>query len=346
MTGADHQPRTRVITEDGELHEGALGGDEQVALWARALHRRGDGLVELVAARRRADGKLSMPSRAAPGHFPPAGDLQALVALTRRHRQSGEEVFCTPLTRRERRSGRAGDTQPARVCWVDIDDPSALDALRGFGRRPHLVVYSGSGGAHAYWRLARITDPEEIEAANRTLAHALGGDQASTDRARIMRLPGTINGKAGREARIAHLDLAAHGHELSELVDGLCDPEPPKPPPSDEQVRRQAWYLARDDATRIPPPAYFQVLAGREAPARGGYVRCPLHAERVPSCMVYASPERGWRCFGGCDAGGSIYDLASLLDGGPWGRALRGEQFLEVKRRVHERFGLEAVCSA
>ena len=345
MTAAK-QRGAHVVYADGRSGRERLSADLEAMLWARCVHIGASGLIEVAAARREADGSLRMHKRSDSARFPRAGDGRALVRLVRTHRAQHEEVFCTPLTRRRPEPGLGGEVLAGRVAWVDLDEPEALERLRQFPHRPELVVYSGSGGAHAYWRLARVTDPEEIEAANRTLAHALGGDQASTDRARIMRLPGTINGKAGREARIAHLDLAAHGHELSELVDGLCDPEPPKPPPSDEQVRRQAWYLARDDATRIPPPAYFQVLAGREAPARGGYVRCPLHEERVPSCMVYASPERGWRCFGGCDAGGSIYDLASLLDGGPWGRALRGEQFLEVKRRVHERFGLEAVCSA
>jgi hypothetical protein len=41
---------------------------------------------------------------------------------------------------------------------------------------------------------------------------------------------------------------------------------------------------------------------------------------------VSAEAERGWWCFG-CARGGWIYDLASLLVGGPWGRELRGEAF-------------------
>lgn len=338
-----------VVYADGRSRRERLSDDLEAMLWARCLHVGAAGLVEVVAARRGADGSLRMHKRSDPQRFPRAGDGRALMRLVRSHRARDEEVFCTPLTRHRPEPGLAGEVLAGRVAWVDLDEEAALERLREFPHRPELVVYSGSGGAHAYWRLARVTDPEQIEAANRRLAHALGGDEASTDRARIMRLPGTKNHKAGRDARIAHLDLAAHGHELSELVAGLKDPDPPRPPPSAEQVRRQALYVARDDATRIPPPHYFRVLAGREAPAAGGFVRCPLHAERVPSCMVYASPERGWRCFGGCDVGGSIYDLASLLEGGRWGRALRGEEFLQVKRAVHERFGLEmpkgATCS-
>lgn len=50
--------------------------------------------------------------------------------------------------------------------------------------------------------------------------------------------------------------------------------------------------------------------------------------------MVWAEPERGWWCFG-CGRGGGIYDLGSLLAGGPCGAALQGEEF----RRVREGLG-------
>ena len=102
---------------------------------------------------------------------------------------------------------------------------------------------------------------------------------------------------------------------------------------------------ALDDARRVPPPVYFRLLAGIAVPERGGDVRCPLpdHDEQNPSCRVYPTPEEGWVCFG-CQRGGSIYDLASLLDHGPGGRrgALRGEDFKRVRREVWELLGIAA----
>lgn len=340
--GAGERHRTRVITADGELHEGALSDDHQVALWARALHRKGDGLVEVVAARRRPDGTLSMRSRSAAQGFPPAGDVQALVGLTRRHREAGEEAFCTPLTRRARRSGKAGGTLPARCCWVDIDEPAHLARLRAFAHRPHLVVYSGSGGAHAYWRLADPLAVEDLEAANRKLAVHLGADAASTDRARIMRLPGTHNHKADRPCRLVFCDLARPPIDAGRLLAGLEDPDPAPPPPTPAQLRRRRALLEGDQGAQLTPPAYFHALAGVEVPDRGGHVPCPLpdHREQLASCMVYADADAGWCCYG-CSRGGAIYDLASLLDGGSWGRALRGEEFRAVKRRVHDALGLD-----
>ena len=62
----------------------------------------------------------------------------------------------------------------------------------------------------------------------------------------------------------------------------------------------------------------------------GGRVSLPAsHA----SCHVFAEAERGWWCFL-CARGGRIYDLASLLEGGAWGRDLRGEAFWQLRRIV------------
>jgi signal transduction histidine kinase len=61
-------------------------------------------------------------------------------------------------------------------------------------------------------------------------------------------------------------------------------------------------------------------------------VACPLpdhddaYAYAYASCQVYAEAEQGWWCFG-CQRG-RIYDLASLLSGGAWGRELRGRDAL------------------
>jgi hypothetical protein len=182
--------RTLVVTPDGVAWRLALDADRQAALWARLLHAGHPGLVEVVAARRLPDGSLRMRSRHERGRYPRAGDAPALVALVHRHRELGEEVVCTPLTRRLARPGRGGQVLPAAVAWVDIDERANLDRVRAFPHRPNLVVYSGSGGAHAYWRLGPAVAPAELEAANRRLAAALGGDLASCDRARIMRVAG------------------------------------------------------------------------------------------------------------------------------------------------------------
>lgn len=337
-----------MVVANGRRYTRPLTDDQQVALWGRCLYRGAAGLVEVVAGRRREDGLLVMRSRQRRERYPRAADSAALVALVRRHRELGEEVFCTPLTRRLARPGRGGRVLPGAVAWIDIDEPANVERVRRFAHRPQMVVRSGSGGVHAYWRLATAVEPRELEAVNRKLAHQLGADDGSWDRARIMRVPGTVNAKAGRACRLAYLDLAATPLTAPVLVHGLSDPNPPPPAPDPQTLRRWAERNAHDDARRVPPPVYFWLLAGIEVPERGGDVRCPLpdHHERNPSCRVYPSAERGWVCFG-CQRGGSIYDLASLLAHGPGGRrgALQGEHFKRVKRQVHELLALDQAAA-
>jgi len=338
---ANHRP-TRVVTAKGELRIGVLTDDEQIAVWAHCLHDGAPGRIEVVGGKRAPDGSLRMRSRSAPSHFPAAGDLRALVALAHAHRELGDEVFATPLTRRLARPGKAGQILPARVAWVDIDQSSQLEALRAFAVRPHLVLYSGSGGAHAYWRLAEALAPDEIEAANRKLALHLGADEGATDRARIMRLPGTHNHKAKRACRLAYCDLHRPAVDDERLTAGLRDPSPLAPAPTPAPRARHAARISHDAAATIAPPTYFRVMAGIDVPARGGHVPCPLpdHDEQISSCMVYPNSSQGWHCFG-CGRGGSIYDLGSLLEGGSWGRKLCGEQFTAVKQRVHAQLGID-----
>jgi hypothetical protein len=70
-------------------------------------------------------------------------------------------------------------------------------------------------------------------------------------------------------------------------------------------------------------------------PAQGGIATdvLPNPDDAYASSQVYGEAEQGWWCFG-CSRGGRIYDLASLMSGGAWGRALRGEAFRSVMEMV------------
>jgi hypothetical protein len=89
-------------------------------------------------------------------------------------------------------------------------------------------------------------------------------------------------------------------------------------------------------------------LCGVAVPEGGGAISCPLpgHEDAHPSFVVYAEPARGWRCFShpGGSIGGRIYDLASTLQGGPVGVALRGAAFLSAKRVAVQ--ALAGVCKS
>jgi hypothetical protein len=151
-----------------------------------------------------------------------------------------------------------------------------------------------------------------------------------------MRLAGTINHKTGAYARVIDADLQLPGYRLEQLIGDLPDPAPATP------RRSGPRSAAHDDPyKRIAPPEYFRRLAGISVP-RGGLVCCPApwHEDRHPSCSVGTDPAQGWCCHSsGCGARGAIYDLASVLAGGPWGRELRGDAFHRAHARVAEVFG-------
>lgn len=88
----------------------------------------------------------------------------------------------------------------AEMRWVHVDIDDAADAvlarLRAFVPAPTLILFSG-GGYQAFWRLREPIyangNIAELEAANKAVLKALGGDKSAWNLDRIMRLPGTMN---------------------------------------------------------------------------------------------------------------------------------------------------------
>jgi hypothetical protein len=107
------------------------------------------------------------------------------------------------------RSAGTADAVAPQVSWLFADlDGSEVSLPQALS--PTIVVESGTPGhRHCYWQLAQPTDLARVEALNKALARMVGGDLNATDRARVLRLPGTINSKTGREAAVAHYDASA-----------------------------------------------------------------------------------------------------------------------------------------
>ena len=351
--------RCRVRLADGRIFSGALGPERHRALQLGVLHEGTAGLVELAAGARRG-GRLQITTRRCADHFVPGGQaggadwLQALLALAARHADAGEEVFLAPAGRAQARGDKHAVSE-TRFLWVDVDEPDGLPALWAFlAERPcHLLVESSAGHAHAYWKLdrplpaTRVIDStgglvEPIERAHQRLIHHLGtdangkpnvADPACAERSRVMRLAGSVNGKTGAHARILEADLALPAYPIRQLVGDLPDPATYSP------QRASTPTANTDPYKRIEPREYFERLAGIVVP-RDGLVHCPAHEDRTPSCSVGVDASQGWRCHaGGCGARGAIYDLASVLLGGPWGPQLRGDAFKRARAYVVDVFG-------
>jgi hypothetical protein len=362
-TGPPPGLRCRVRLADGRTFCGELAAERHRALQLGMLHSHSEGLVEL-AAGTRSDGTLQIHTRTRADHFLPGGGtgherwLEALLALAATHANRGEELFIAAAVR-SRPRGDKHAVSHTQALWVDIDQPGQLHHLWAFlAERPcHLLLDSGgSGGVHSYWLLdeplpatqtldnGRVLEP--IEHAHLRLIHHLGVDDPTgkpnvadtqcKDRSRVMRLAGTINSKSRRYAQILEADFHLPPYPIAALIGNLPDPPTQGPPPGGPRRVNHA-----DPYKRISPPEYFEALAGIEVP-RGGLVHCPAtwHADQHPSCSVGTDSTQGWKCHAAsCGAGGAIYDLASVLLGGPWGRELRGEQFNRARAYVADVFG-------
>jgi hypothetical protein len=253
-----------------------------------------------------------------------------LVAEAIRRRASRTDVYvgCAP---RRRRSGTKDAIEEVWTLWAECDGDDCVRKLHAFRPRPALIVASGSGvNSHAYWPLSSPLPPEQAEVANLRLAEALGADHACFDAGRILRPPGTWNFKHRPPRPVALLALRSElQYDASDVVGHL--------PSIDEQHVRRRWHSpdreGRGDALlSIEPSVYVADLLGQR-PGRNRKVRCPFHHDERPSLHVYETGLRGWCCFS-CRRGGTIYDLAAAV----WGVETRGRAFVELRRRLLDRY--------
>ena len=66
-----------------------------------------------------------------------------------------------------------------------------------------------------------------------------------------------------------------------------------------------------------------------------------MFCAQVPGTHAFALEDNilTGNCFG-CGRGGRIFDLASLLIGGPWGVDLRGDAFRAARAELERRLGV------
>jgi hypothetical protein len=128
------------------------------------------------------------------------------------------------------RLGRRGDQQrqyaPSCVLWADCDSARAVRKLELFEPAPTATVLSGGFDGqtpkrHAYWRLAAPLPAAEVRRHALRLAHHLEADPASTDAARVLRVPGSRHHTTGRVAALERFTGETHG--LAELTGDLPD---------------------------------------------------------------------------------------------------------------------------
>jgi hypothetical protein len=160
----------------------------------------------------------------------------------------------------------------------------------------------------------------------------LGGDlSAGTSRVSMLRPAGTYNYKRNERKAVQIVDLAgSRVYDLAQLVDGLADPKPPKPPFVPSNLPPLGLRLenpgidSADKALRaIDAREWLPRLTHVEL-NQGGFMPCPFHDDDRPSLKAY--PNGSWFCYG-CRIGGSIIDFACRMQDRP----TRGHDFIEVR---------------
>jgi hypothetical protein len=244
------------------------------------------------------------------------------------------DVFVGVAPRCER-SGVKAAIRGAWVLWAECDDPIAGARLLAFDPPPTLTIASGTPGhVHAYWALRELASPAVVEHANRRLAHTLDADRASVGASQILRPPNTLSHKHAPPQPVELLHFGQTRRYSPGEVAGLL-PEPPAPrinlgaSRTDPPRTANGRPFLPDWLRLITPAAFAYELTGLQ-PNSDSKVPCPFHHDEHPSLHLY---ESDWYCFG-CRRGGSIVDFASAL----WGLHSRGQQALEIRERLIERF--------
>jgi CHC2 zinc finger len=285
----------------------------------------GARLLEIRFALRYRDmGRLFIAAHSAPGA---SRIIRRLAART--------DVY-VGVCLRTRRAGGRDAIDRSHLAFVEIDTPDALDRLRAFRHLPSMIVSSGTAGhAHAYFTLSAPVTVPDLERANRRLAHALGGDLASVDAARILRPPSSWNHKHSPPAPVELIELDhARRYDLDQLIDGLDDPPGRQAVETTTQHRTGRTGIDRL-LLQIPAAEYVHTLTGL-SPDRTGKIHCPFHEDHTPSLQLYK--DGTWYCYGACKAGGSIFDFASRW----WRTETKHHAFLKLRSRLADEFGVRA----
>lgn len=166
------------------------------------------------------------------------GDWGMLTKVASQMNEVGRDVYFGVASRLPNGGGKS-DIKDIGAVWVDIDfknltgrdTQEIVGRIRAFTPRFTAAIATG-GGLHIYWLLKEPVGPEDIprvEAVNRYLAQALSGDPASTDAARILRVPGTMNWKYEHRPECKIVDYTG---ARANLVDFDCAPEDYQPTPA------------------------------------------------------------------------------------------------------------------
>jgi len=174
---------------------------------------------------------------------------------------------------------RAEDIAAANCLYADFDDPGALSHIENFQPAPQVIVASGKG-YHAYWLLAEpviLSDDasrKEWAELQRWWVRHVGADPSACDLARLLRVPGTLNGKYDppRPVQFVRCELDRL-HDNQELMRYVIDARTAELKRElEREPASEPVHKAGDGEKLTPIQAYNQATNIRDALRQFGYV--------------------------------------------------------------------------
>lgn len=174
-------------------------------------------------------------------------DFEGIERFTRLHSETN--LFFGVASRRGARGGSLENCGKLYALFCDIDFKSISESeararLDHFPLKPGLIVMSGDG-LHVYFLLREPLDLQSEAARARSLlrrlALTLGGDLASAEPARILRIPGTFNYKYQPARRVLIESFEPERAYNPSALDDLLAGEPEPTARENGKGETQAW---------------------------------------------------------------------------------------------------------
>jgi RepB DNA-primase N-terminal domain len=209
--------------------------NEALSLWRHIYGDDARGRLHIFTATRGADGELEKRSvRVCNFNYPAAAPSAAKWARLRSS-EGAECYFCVHLLYGPERNKY--NAVAVAALWADLDGAPVPNAELA----PSAVLESSPGRYHCFWRLRDALPPEDAEALNRRLTHAIGADPGGFALTKILRVPGSRNFKY-EDAPVVRLLELDEGRsyvpgELDELLPGSAGDIGQKAKPKPAQQR-------------------------------------------------------------------------------------------------------------
>ena len=179
-------------------------------LWC--VERQSDGFFPVRVLRTEKDGQHSVEDTRWFDNCDPQFE-KGLRAFLKKYCREPVTVLYSPCAF-SKRSAKAQYALPNEVAYVDAD----RGRNQNFRPEPTRIIKSSEGGEHWFWLLDDMLSPSNLQAVNKALTYAIGGDKNGHSPAKLFRLPGFPNCKYDPPFRVALSEDTGEIHDATEFL--------------------------------------------------------------------------------------------------------------------------------